>query len=405
MTSSTPHSEPPGEALARLLGRVEPVGTETVDWPAAAGRVLAQPLSADRDSPAHDVSAMDGYAVRLTDLPVDGGRLAVAGEIAAGQPPTPLPAGQAIRVFTGACVPAGADAVVRREDVDEDGRTIALRIQAGEIKVGEYIRRRGENARVGQAILAPGTLVTAPVAAALAAFGVHRPEVFRRVRVGVLITGDEVLAPDAVPEPWQIRDANGPALRCLLAGLPWVEITACDHVPDNLDRLTDRLRELLAGCDAVLLSGGVSMGDRDHVPAAVAAAGATCVFHKLPTRPGRPLLAAVGPAGQAILGLPGNPVSVLVTARRFGLPVLRKRAGWADPEPPLPSVRLAAPDQRTLRLWWYRPVRLTAPGLADLVPNVSSGDLAGPTRSHGFIEIPPTDAGLGSYPFWSWSTS
>ncbi|NLX24120.1 MAG: molybdopterin molybdotransferase MoeA [Phycisphaerae bacterium] len=403
MVSPTDQFKSPHDALAALLARIEPVGVEQVDSYAAAGRVLAEPLVADRDSPAHDVSAMDGYALRLADLPADASwRLEVAGEIAAGQPPRPLPVGRAMRVFTGACIPTGADVVVRREDVDEDGGSIAVSLMPGAIRSGDYIRRRGENAREGQSILPPGIVVTPPAAGALVAFGAHRPMVYRRVRVGVLITGDEVLGPGAVPEPWQIRDANGPALLCLLATLPWVEVAVCDHSPDDLEALTLRLRELLACCDAVLVSGGVSMGDRDHVPAAAVAAGADCVFHKLPTRPGRPLLAAVGPAGQPILGLPGNPVSVLVTAHRFALPALRRRAGWITPEPPCSLVHLIAPDGRTLHLWWYRPVRLTGPGIAELVPHISSGDLAGPASSDGFIEIPPTDPGRGAYPFRPW---
>lgn len=403
MVPLTDQFELPHDALAALLARIEPVGVERVDGLAAAGRVLAEPLVADRDSPAHDVSAMDGYALRLADLPVDASqRLEVAGEIAAGQPPRPLPVGRAMRVFTGACIPAGADAVVRREDVDEDGRSIAVSLTPGAIRPGDYIRRQGENARAGQTVLPPGTVITPPAAGALAAFGAHRPMIYRRVRVGVLITGDEVLGPGAVPEPWQIRDANGPALLCLLATLPWVEVVLCDQLPDDLNALTSRLKDMLTRCDALLVSGGVSMGNRDHVPAAVVATGAACVFHKLPMRPGRPLLAAVGPTGQPILGLPGNPVSVLVTAHRFALPALRRRAGWATPEPPCPQVRLTAPDGRTLHLWWYRPVRLTGPGIAELAPNISSGDLAGPALSDGFIEIPPTDAGHGAYPFRPW---
>ncbi len=160
---------------------------------------------------------------------------------------------------------------------------------------------------------------------------------------------------------------------------------------------------MLDACDAVVLTGGVSMGDYDHVPAAVEAVGGRTVFHKLALRPGKPMLGAVGPRGQAILGLPGNPVSVMVTVRRLGIAALRRLAGFAKVDPPLPMVSLQEASTKPLHLWWYRPVRLLADGKAELVHSMGSGDLVSAARSDGFIELPPHAQGEGPWPFYTWA--
>ncbi|MEX0886389.1 MAG: molybdopterin molybdotransferase MoeA [Phycisphaeraceae bacterium] len=402
MTTTTA-PQTPAAALAALLDRLEPVNTETLAAHAAAGRVLAEPVRADRDSPAHDVSAMDGYAVRLADFAAT--QLPIAGEVITGSDPPAMPRAAALRIFTGGCVPAGADAVIRREDVDERPGHIRLRVPADTIRRGQNIRRRGENLTAGATVLDAGNPVHPAAAAALATFGHARPLVHRRVRLAALITGDELLPPTAAPEPWQLRDSNGPALHAMFAHLPWIDWQGAIHVRDALDKLTTAVRDRLASCDALLLTGGVSMGDHDHVPAAVRASGGEVIFHKLPIRPGKPLLAAVGPQGQAILGLPGNPVSVMVTARRFAAAALRQRAGFASADPPRPVVRLVDADDKTIPLWWHRPVRMTAPGEAELVATMGSGDVASTARSDGFIELPPDTAGKGPWPCWPWSVT
>ncbi|MGB9625208.1 MAG: molybdopterin molybdotransferase MoeA, partial [Phycisphaerae bacterium] len=337
---------------------------------------------------------------RLADLA--RGRVDVAGDLRVGQPAPPLPEGKTLRIVTGAPIPAGAEAVVKREDVAEHGDHITIGPEAPQTQPGQYIRRAGENARAGEAIVAAGTLILPSVTAAMATFGAARVRVYRRVRIGVLVTGDELLPPDARPQPWQLRDANGPALRAMIACRPWCELRDCRQVADEPEPMWVALRELLRDCDAVFITGGVSMGGRDHVPAVVRAAGGEVVFHRLPQRPGKPILAAVAPAGQAILGLPGNPVSVMVTARRFGVPALAKRAGLTDPAPAPPAVTLAHDDGRRLDLRWYRPVRLIAAGLAELLDVRSSGDVAATARSDGFIELSPGEGGPGPWPFYAW---
>ncbi len=220
----------------------------------------------------------------------------------------------------------------------------------------------------------------------------------------MLVTGDELVADDETPNQWQLRDSNGPTLRALLSRLPWVEIVAVARCKDDPHALFDGLHTLLGMCDAMLLSGGVSMGDRDYVPATLDKLKAQVIFHKVPQRPGRPILGAISPSGAPILALPGNPVSVMVTARRIGVPTLASLAGLKR-EPGAPSlVHIANPDQKSIDLWWQRPTRITSPGEAELLPTKGSGDIPGVARSDGFVEIPPQQTGPGPWPFYSWSS-
>ncbi len=388
----------PADALAALLGQVSPVGIEVVPWSDSIGRVLAEPLIADRDSPPCDVSSMDGYAVRLNDLALAS--LPVAGEIAIGTPPTDLPEASAMRVVTGAAVPRGAEAIIAREDVQETPGRILLR--PTQTAPGKYIRRRGENLLTGQPALHRGSVIHAPAVAAMASFGAARVSVHRKVRVGVIVTGDELLPIETTPQAWQIRDANGPALHTLLVACPCVAIQERTHVPDIADRLQAELARILNDCDLVLLTGGVSMGDRDYVPWAVQAAGAHIVFHKLPIRPGKPVLGALGTRGQVILGLPGNPVSILTTACRLAGPVVRCLSGAKRGTDHRAVVTLQNPDGRDLPLWWWRLVRLTDTGTAELLGNRGSGDIVAAACSDGFVEIPPGQSSAGPWPFYRW---
>jgi molybdopterin molybdotransferase len=223
-----------------------------------------------------------------------------------------------------------------------------------------------------------------------------------KVRIGVIIGGDELIDVRQTPQPWEIRESNGHALQAFLQPIPWVELVGVKRVRDDLATVVAALEESLQSCHAVLLSGGVSMGDRDFVPAAVQAVGGRVIFHGLPMRPGRPTLGAVGPGGQAILGLPGNPLSVMTAARRFGMIVLRKIAGASPLDPPVPTVRLETPINADPRFWLFRPVRLTADGVAAPLSVKSSGDLAGAARSDGFVQIPPGSTAAIA-PFFRWS--
>ncbi len=393
----------PQAALDVLLSQLAPVDAEHVALDAAAGRVLAEAVVADRDSPPCDVSAMDGYAVRVAD--VGAPTLPVTGEAAIGCAPPTHRVGTATRIFTGGPIPPGADAVIRREDVDESPRSVALTERARAAGQGQSIRRRGENLRAGGEVLAAGTRITGPVLAALATFGVARPRVHRRVRVAVIVTGDELLPPDATPQPWQIRDSNTSAVIGGLAGCPWLDIADTRRVRDDLDDIVAAVAQSLRDWDAVILTGGVSMGDHDHVPDAVRRAGGEVVFHRLPIRPGKPVLAAIGPRGQVLFGLPGNPVSAQTTLRRFALPALAVKAGITSRHGATASVRIANADARRLALTWFRPVRVIEPGVAELIDSRGSGDMVASAHSDGFVEVPPDGGGEGPFVFFPWEAA
>lgn len=346
---------------------------------------------------------MDGYAVRVAEI-MASRELPVVAAVLPGQPAPPLPDAASISVMTGAVVPGQADAVVRREDVEELGDRIRLR-PGVEIKPGQSIRRRGENLAAGNIVLPAGRVIDAVGMAAIATFGAAKLLVRRRVRIAVMITGDELFPVEAAVEPWQIRDSNGPALATLLASLPWVKVTSLTRLRDDRGTLLDHVAGVLPGCDALLITGGVSMGTHDFVPDVVCECGVRTMFHRLPIRPGHPVLGGVGPQGQLVMGLPGNPLSVLTTARRLAMPALAQRGGITIPVKPQPIVRVVNPDDKTIKLWWYRPVRLSGGGEAELVANRGSGDVPGAAASDGFIEVPPVEAGAGPWPFYSWSAS
>lgn len=390
----------PAAAVEALCVRVRAVGTETVGLEHAFGRVLARPVVADRASPAADVSAMDGYAVRRSDL--RPGRHAVVGEVRIGRVPPPL-VGGVLRIVTGAPVPEGADAVVKREDVRELGGEIEIDADAAaRVRPGANIRVRGENIGAGETVVSGGRVIGPAEIAALACFGVAEPRVHRRVRVGVLVTGDEVLGAGEAPSMWELRDSNGPALRALFGACGWAEVVGPRLAADEPRAVRRAIESLLAECDALVLTGGVSMGDRDYVPGAVMEVGAQVVFHRLPQRPGKPVLGAVMPDGRPVLGLPGNPVSVLVTARRIAAPVLAK-AGGIDGCASPPLVKLEAGPGARFDLWWHRPVRLVGDGRAVILEGKGSGDIVTAARSDGFVEVPPGEAGPGPWPFYGWA--
>jgi molybdenum cofactor synthesis domain-containing protein len=225
------------------------------------------------------------------------------------------------------------------------------------------------------------------------------------VRVRCIVTGDEVLEITSPVEPWQLRDSNGSTLAAMFAACRWIDWCGAARVADDRHRLHQTVAAALATSDAVLLTGGVSMGDYDYVPTVLVELGCHIVFHRLPIRPGKPILGAIGPNGQVVLGLPGNPVSVATTARRFALPALRRLAGAAVPDKPVPLVAIANPKDDPLGLHWFRPVRLLADGQAELLITRGSGDIINTARSDGFVAYPPRQSGSGPWPYYIWSVS
>ena len=392
----------PAEALAALLSQIQPVETESIPLDQSPGRILAQAITADRASPAVDVSSMDGYAVRLADLAT--AELPIVGEVRIGREPPVLPAGACVRIVTGGAIPSGADAVIKREDVAEHPDRITLP-RATRIQSGQNIRRAAENLVSGATVARGGQPITPVVAAALATFGVAMPTVFRRVRLAVLTTGDEVVPPHASPSPWQLRDSNASTLRAMFQPLPFVELWH-HHIPDDAGAMRAAVESSLATSDALMLTGGVSMGHRDYVADALEQAGVRTVFHGLPQKPGKPVLAGIAPGRRPVLALPGNPVSVVVTARRLAVPAIFARAGCQGSTALRASashvVTLTNPDGVTIPLWHHRPVRLTTHGQAELLGSRSSGDVPGAANTDGFVEVPPGQQGPGPWPFYSW---
>ena len=392
----------PDQALAELMGRLAPVETQQIAINQAAGRILANSVLADRDSPAADVSAMDGYAIRIQDLQCND-RLSVSGESAPGHAPPKVDPDKVMRVFTGGIVPSDFDLVVRREDTEEAEDSIRLLPAAANSPDGANIRRQGENALHGSQVASAGTLLHPGAIAAAANFGANHVTVARRICVTILVTGDELCAVDASVEPWQLRDSNGPTLNAMLATRPWIDVLQIERVIDSKEQLGQRLAAAVESSDAVILTGGVSMGDYDYVPDAIASSGGEVIFHRLPIRPGKPILGAVAAAGTPIIGLPGNPVSAAVGCRRFVIPLLARLGGIQEPDS-RPRVYLNDPGERTLPLHWMRLVTIGTDGNANLVPSKGSGDLVSLAASDGFVEQPPESKGAGPWPFWNWSS-
>lgn len=420
----------PASAVAGLIVRIaaRARGVQAVPLAEARGRVLADPIRLDRDSPPFSASAMDGYAVsastieRVLAAAGDGPvKLTIVGESRVGfEPPdlasTPLPLGWAVRIVTGAGVPPGADAIIRREDAVESssGAVLVSREAARRVQAGDHVRHRGENAAAGAVVLEAGSVLTPAAIGLLASVGFSAPRVFGAVRVSVITTGDECVPCEGSPTPFQIRDSNGPAITAMLRSQRWIDVPSVSHVGDDDDgALESQIREVSSFADALILTGGVSMGHRDRVRSALEGLGAQIVFHGLPQRPGKPMLAASVPRSDrtscVVFGLPGNPVSAMVTCTRIVLPVLAALGGATRTPPTLSPrfVSLADPDDTTLNLWWHRLVRLDAEGRVRLVDSRGSGDVIAAGRSDGFVEIPPSTRGrdLGSSaPFFAWPT-
>jgi molybdopterin molybdotransferase len=385
--------------IRELKSRLSIVTTERIPIQNAYGRVLGQDIVAPRDSPALDVSAMDGYAIRIAEL--DGSVLPICGTSTAGSKPLELALNSAVRVFTGAPVPATATCVVRREDCNESETYVSVGIPKESLNEGLNIRRRGENAKAGDLVAPIGTLMTPNRYAGAVTFSNEVScQVYRKVRVAIINTGDELMEPGQAMEAWQIRDSNGPFLESMLARHDWAVVNR-QRVVDNLDSILATVRAALPECDVMLLTGGVSMGDTDYVPDAIRGAGCQVAFHRIPIRPGKPILGAVGPAGQLVLGLPGNPISVAVTFRRIALELIRHVAGLIHSDV-APTLRLDCTDMKTLDLTWFRLVTQNERGSLSLVATQGSGDIVSLVASDGFVEIPPHSLSSGSWPYYAW---
>lgn len=323
---------PVAEALDRLFALAAPLPTEMVPLRVAAGRVLSQTVTARRDQPPFAASAMDGYALRRTDLRA-GATLAVIGESAAGHRYAgPVGPGQAVRIFTGAPLPEGADHVVIQENVARAGDNVTI-VAASDS--GANIRPAGGDFRLGDSLPAPRRLTPADIAL-LAAMNVAEVPVSRQLVVAVIATGDELVQPGEDPGPDQIIASNSFGIGAMIEALG-AQARLLPIARDDMAAL-DQVFDLAEGADLVVTIGGASVGEHDLVARAVLARGGILAFHKIALRPGKPLMA--GRIGAAmLLGLPGNPVSAMVCGTVFMTPVIRALQGL----PAAPAPRRSAP--------------------------------------------------------------
>ncbi len=335
------------EAREIVLARARPLGVEQVELAQAWGRVLASPVRAAFDLPRFDNSAMDGFGVRIADVaaasPERPARLPVRATVHAGEAAgTALPTGAAVKLLTGAPVPAGVEAVVMREDTEEDDGLVRVRRAA---TAGENIRRRGEEYRAGETVLEAGTWITPPVVGLLATFGLTSVEVYVRPRVAVIVTGKELVQPGERLAAPQIYDANSFSLAGALAawGLP---ASSLGRVSDDLAETREALAQALATAEVVLTVGGVSVGEHDWVKEACARCGVETQFWGVAMKPGKPTFFGLGRQGQLVFGLPGNPVAVLVAYHQFVKPALLAVLGVREVRPMVLTAELAAPVRK-----------------------------------------------------------
>jgi molybdopterin molybdotransferase len=317
------------EAIQRIERAISPLGAETVSLDQALGRVLAEPLEARLTQPPADVSAMDGYAVRAADVEALPATLRIVQRIAAGQPPSgAVGSGEAARIFTGAQVPPGADTVVIQENCDEaDGH---VTVREGKRNPGQHIRKAGLDFAAGDIALHSGRRLTARDISLAAAMNRPWLKVTRRPRIALLSTGDELVNPGDPVGPAQIIGSNGIGLAALVRTFGGEPVNL-GIARDNLADL-DRAIESALGFDALVTSGGASVGEHDVVQQALASRGMQLDFWKIAMRPGKPLM--FGTLGALkVLGLPGNPVSTIVTALLFLKPAVERMLGLAGVEP------------------------------------------------------------------------
>ena len=313
---------PVQDALSRILAGAKPPASETVDLDDAGGRVLAESLKARRDQPPFEASAMDGYAVIGADVARAPATLKVVGTSAAGhRHRSRIKPGQAVRIFTGAALPPGADTVVIQENVDADGGTITVREPA---RLEQNVRHRALDFARGEALMAPGLVLNARDLLLAAAMNCATVRVRRRPRVAILSTGDELVAPGGKPNADQIVSSNATALSAFVTRFGG-EVVNLGIVGDNL-KATTRAIARAKDADILLTTGGASVGDHDYVQEALKLAGVKLDFWKIAMRPGKPFM--YGRKGRMhVMGLPGNPVSALVCARLFLKPLLDAMLG------------------------------------------------------------------------------
>lgn len=378
------------EADQRIRARLPLFASEQVPLDRAAGRVLRQDVRAERDQPPFDRVMMDGIAITLGDGATR--RYSRAGAQMAGMAEQALddPSG-CIEVTTGAMLPRGCDCVIPIEQTRRDGDAFVL-AEGYLPTTRQFIHPRGADCREGELLLTAGVRIRAPEIAVLAANGVADVEVAKVPSIAIVATGDELADVGEPLAEGQIRRSNDRALAAVLKarGFDDVELT---RVADDLEATRDRLASLLARHQVLVLSGGVSVGQRDFVPEALRLLGVEKVLHRLAQRPGKPLWFGIGPQGQLVFALPGNPVSVMVCAVRHLLPALAQAMGHVPASPEWVVLGAAATTHPALTC--FVPVRVhhdeTGRAMATPVPSRTSGDFSSLPKTDGVVELAPSE--------------
>nr|WP_288823870.1 gephyrin-like molybdotransferase Glp [uncultured Paraburkholderia sp.] len=412
---STPTPRAPmlatADALATLLSAASPViGSEFIPTLEASGRVLAADVVSPLDVPPMNTSSMDGYAIHAADVTTHGNRrLPVSQRIPAGHAPEPLKPGTAARIFTGATVPPGADAVVMQEQTEADGDEVTILHSP---RPGEWITAQGADIQSGSVILPAGTRLTPQALGLAASVGCAELEVRRRVRVAVFFTGDELTMPGEPLKPGAIYNSNRFTLRGLLEKLG-CEVSDFGIVADRLDATRDLLRKAAHAHDLILTCGGVSVGEEDHVKPAVEAEGRLAMW-QIAMKPGKPLAFgavrrgagsseisanhasdaqhAAASAETFFIGLPGNPVSSFVTFLLFVRPFILRLAGVQAVAPRALFLRADFTQNKADRRNEFLRARINSAGGLELFPNQSSAVLTSTVWGDGLIDNPPNHA-------------
>ena len=377
------------EAERRIASAVVPLPVEVVATAAAAGRVLREPVMATRDQPPFHRATMDGIACTSSDPAT---ALTVTGIGAAGHaPPAFRGPGTCVEIMTGAVVPDGCDVVVPVEQVERHGETVTLSAQANRAS-GTFVHARGSDHRAGAPLLDAGMRLSATAFAVLVSTGNASVSVSRQPRIAILASGDELIDIGEPARDYQVRRSNDYAAQALLAAHGWRDVARA-HVRDDLDEVRAGVDYALKH-DVAIMTGGVSKGRYDHLPGVLRDSGVQCVFHRVAQRPGKPMWFGVGPDGQLVFALPGNPVSALTCLRRYVLDALHRLVGLA-PASAVPFAELGDATQFAPPLTWLaaacrvptndgrRRVRIRRVN--------TSGDFTGLAGTDGIVELPASD--------------
>ncbi len=379
------------EAHSIVLNHLLVLPAELIPLPQAAGRVLREPLTADRDLPPFNRVSMDGIAIQFAAFETGQRQFRVAGTQFAGQPAQTLTDPTAcLEVMTGAMLPTGTDTVIRYEDLQITEGVAEIQIDA--IQAGQNVHHRATDRKQDEELVPIGTRLGPPEMAVAASVGKATILVSKRPKIALISTGDELVDVADTPEPYQIRRSNTYLLQTVLqsAGAE----TTLLHLPDDADTMETALKTLLTEYDALVLSGGVSAGKADFVPSVMERLGVRQLFHQVAQRPGKPLWFGASDEGKVVFGLPGNPVSTFLCAYRYLLPWLKASLGLPVLHPSV--ARLARSVSFTPKLTYFLPVRLSVSpdgiGFAAPLPGSGSADYANLVQCDGFMELPPERA-------------